>query len=104
MLRRKSCGVELMDLGATADRYFLVYALGMGNQPCCTTACRRFLAYAHNRRERRVEALVAIRLALGRCRADQHRAVGISACFLIVGLVPPRQDRQTFARRSHSLV
>ena len=95
---------SVLDLGTPAVRYFLVYALGVGDQPCCAAAGSDFLAHAYDGRKRRVEAMAAIWLAVGRCGADQHCSVVISACLRVVGLVPSRQARQTFARRSNSLV
>src|SRR5713101_8218450 len=102
MFRRKGCSVVGVDVGTVALRHFLVYALGMGDQPCGTVAGRDFLARAHNGRKRWVEAVAAVWLALGRCRADQYFSVVFSARFRVVGVVPARQARQTLARRSNS--
>src|SRR5579863_5902286 len=101
MLQRKSCGVDLMDLGAAAVRDFLVYALGVGDQPCRTVAGDDFLAHAQPGRKKRDEAMAAVWLAVGHCGVDQHCSVVLSARFRFVGLVPPRQTRQAFARWSN---
>ena len=93
MFQRKSRSLEFLDLGPAAVRYFLVHALDLGNQPRGTVAGRDFLADADNRRERRIEAMAAIWLALGRCSTDQHDSIVISSRLRTVGLVPPRQAR-----------
>src|SRR5271167_3057242 len=104
MLRRKSCGVDVLDLGAAAVRHLLVYALGVGDQPGCSVACADFLAHAGDGRARRSEAMGAVWLAVGRGSVDQHRAAILSTYLRAVGLVPPRQARETFAGWTDSCV
>ena len=104
MFQRKGCGVDVLDLGAAAVCDLLVHALGVGNEPGRTVAGDHFLADARDGREKRVEAMAAVWLAVGRCCADQHCPAVIFARFRVVGLVPSRQARQAFAGRSSSRV
>src|SRR5208282_6687845 len=88
----------------TAVGYFLVYTLGMGDQPRRTVAGDYLLADAQYGRKRRTETLAAVWPAVGHRSADQHSLVVISARFRFMDLVPPRQARQAFAWRSNSRV
>ena len=61
-----------VDLGAAAVGDFLVYALGVGDQPCSAATGHDFLARAHNGRRKWADAMAEVRIALGRCRVDQY--------------------------------
>src|ERR1700685_512699 len=91
MFQRKGCSLEFLSLGATPACYFLLHPLGLGTQPCRIPAGRDFFADLGDGRKRRVEAMAAIGLALGRRRADQHDSVVISSRLRLVDLVWPRQ-------------
>src|SRR5208282_4023767 len=104
MFQRQGCGLDLLDLGVTAVGYFLVYTLGMGDQPRRTVAGDDFLANPQPGRKKWDETLAAVWPAVGHRSADQHSLVVISARFRFMDLVPPRQARQAFAWRSNSRV
>src|SRR5271169_1695295 len=100
MFQRKSCGVDGLDLGVIASDYFLVYAVGVGDQPGGAVAGGNFLADAGDGRSGRPETVAGFRFALGRGGVDQPLAVVVSAGFGAVGVVEAREARTDFTRRS----
>jgi phosphoglycolate phosphatase len=74
MLQRKNCRLEFVDVGVAAAGDFLVYPLGMGDQPRRTAADVAFLARAHFRRPGRLAALGRVGAAgAGEMRAGHAR-------------------------------
>src|SRR5215469_17732456 len=85
-----------MAMGAVAECHLLVDPLGLGNKSCGFAAGADFLACAGDGRRRWLATLVCLWPAVGRRRADQHVALGVSACLRTLRLVSPRQARQAF--------
>ena len=69
----EGCSLVSVGLGSPAQRHVLVYEVGLGDEPVGAFVGRSRLAGSDSRRAGWVVAMGAVRVALGRCRLEQHR-------------------------------